>query len=69
MKIGVVFPQTEIGTDSVAIRDFLQAAEELGYHHLSQGPPAGVHWSDCVATQRDDPGCGRPGEPRSLAAF
>lgn len=34
MKIGVVFPQTEIGTDPVAIRDFVQAVEGLGYSHL-----------------------------------
>lgn len=34
MKIGVVFPQTEFPTDPIAIRDFAQAAEALGYHHL-----------------------------------
>src|SRR6266568_2180890 len=34
MRYGVVFPQTEIGKDPAAIRDFAQAAEELGYHHL-----------------------------------
>lgn len=34
MRIGVVFPQTEIGSDPVAIRDYAQAAEQLGYHHL-----------------------------------
>jgi len=34
MHYGVVFPQTEIGKDPSAIRDFAQAAEELGYHHL-----------------------------------
>ena len=34
MKIGVVFPQTEIGEDPVAIRDFAQAAEDLEYTHL-----------------------------------
>jgi probable F420-dependent oxidoreductase len=34
MRIGVVFPQTEIGTDPAAIRDFAQAAEELGYQHM-----------------------------------
>ena len=34
MRYGVVFPQTEIGTDSSAIRDLAQAAEELGYHHI-----------------------------------
>ncbi|MCA9830718.1 MAG: LLM class F420-dependent oxidoreductase [Dehalococcoidia bacterium] len=34
MKIGVVFPQTEIGADPAVIRDFAQAAEALGYTHL-----------------------------------
>ncbi len=33
MKLGVVFPQTEIGSDPAAIRDYAQAAEQLGYHH------------------------------------
>ncbi|HYP39115.1 MAG TPA: LLM class F420-dependent oxidoreductase [Chloroflexia bacterium] len=34
MRIGVVFPQTEIGTDPMVIRDYAQAAEDLGYSHL-----------------------------------
>jgi probable F420-dependent oxidoreductase len=34
MRYGVVFPQTEIGTDPTIIRDFAQAAEELGYDHI-----------------------------------
>jgi probable F420-dependent oxidoreductase len=34
MRIGIVFPQYEIGTDPAAIRDFAQAAEGIGYHHL-----------------------------------
>lgn len=34
MKLGVVFPQTEIGNDPAAIRDYAQAAESLGYNHL-----------------------------------
>ena len=34
MRYGVVFPQTEIGKDPAAIRDFAQGAEELGYHHI-----------------------------------
>jgi probable F420-dependent oxidoreductase len=34
MKLGAVFPTTEIGTDPVAIRDFAQTAEELGYSHI-----------------------------------
>jgi probable F420-dependent oxidoreductase len=34
MQLGVIFPQTEIGTDPKAIRDFVQAAEDMGYEHL-----------------------------------
>jgi len=34
MKLGVVFPQTEIGNDPVVVRDYAQAAEALGYSHL-----------------------------------
>ena len=34
MKLGAVFPQTEIGTDLVAIRDYVQAVEDLGYDYL-----------------------------------
>ena len=34
MRIGVVFPQTEIGADPFYIRDYAQAAEELGYSHI-----------------------------------
>src|SRR5207247_8704409 len=34
MRYGVVFPQTEIGTDPAAIRDYAQAAEGLGYDQI-----------------------------------
>ncbi|HEY8173060.1 MAG TPA: LLM class F420-dependent oxidoreductase [Dehalococcoidia bacterium] len=34
MKFGVVFPQTEIGNDPSVIRDYAQAAEQLGYNHV-----------------------------------
>ena len=34
MKIGVVFPQTEIGNDTAVIRDYAQTAEGLGFTHL-----------------------------------
>jgi probable F420-dependent oxidoreductase len=34
MRFGVVFPQTEIGTDPSVIRDYAQTAEELGYTHI-----------------------------------
>ncbi len=34
MKFGVVFPQTQLGADPAVLRDFVQAAEGMGYHHL-----------------------------------
>ena len=34
MNVGVVFPQTEIGSDPGVVRDFAQAAEALGYSHI-----------------------------------
>ena len=34
MKFGVVFPQTQLGADPAALRDFAQAAEGMGYHHI-----------------------------------
>jgi alkanesulfonate monooxygenase SsuD/methylene tetrahydromethanopterin reductase-like flavin-dependent oxidoreductase (luciferase family) len=34
MQYGVVFPQTEFPSDPLAIKDFAQAAEDLGYQHL-----------------------------------
>jgi alkanesulfonate monooxygenase SsuD/methylene tetrahydromethanopterin reductase-like flavin-dependent oxidoreductase (luciferase family) len=33
-RIGVVFPQTELGGDPGAVRAYGQAAEDLGYRHL-----------------------------------
>lgn len=34
MQIGAVFPQTEFGNDPVAIRDYAQTVEGLGYSHV-----------------------------------
>ncbi len=34
MRFGVVFPQTQLGADPAVLRDFVQAAEGMGYHHL-----------------------------------
>ena len=34
MEIGVIFPQTEIEPDVVAVRDFAQAAQDMGYSYL-----------------------------------
>ncbi len=34
MRLGVIFPQTEIGSDPGGIRDYVQAVESLGYDHM-----------------------------------
>ncbi len=34
MKIGVVFPQTEMKPDPIAIRDYAQTVEGLGFSHM-----------------------------------
>jgi probable F420-dependent oxidoreductase len=34
MKLGVIFPQTEIGTDPLVIKDYGQAIEGLGFAYL-----------------------------------
>jgi probable F420-dependent oxidoreductase len=34
MRVGVVFPQTEIGNDPAAIKDYAQSTEELGFLHV-----------------------------------
>ena len=34
MRVGVVFPQTEIGSDPGAVRDYAQAAEAMDYSHI-----------------------------------
>lgn len=35
MKIGLHFPQAEIGSDFKVIREFVQTAEELGFSHVN----------------------------------
>ncbi|HEY1489240.1 MAG TPA: LLM class F420-dependent oxidoreductase [Micromonosporaceae bacterium] len=52
MQIGVVFPQTELGSDVGAVRAYGQRVEQLGYRHLLVydhvlGADPGVHqgWS------------------------
>lgn len=34
MRVGAVFPQTELGGDPGAVRAYGQRVEELGFHHL-----------------------------------
>jgi probable F420-dependent oxidoreductase len=48
MRIGVVFPQTEIGADVGALRSYAERVEELGFTHLLAydhvlGADPGVH--------------------------
>jgi probable F420-dependent oxidoreductase len=48
VKIGVVFPQTEIGADAGAVRAYAQRVAELGYRHVLAydhvvGADPGVH--------------------------
>ena len=35
MKIGVIFPQTELESDAGAIREYAVAVEEMGFSHIS----------------------------------
>jgi len=35
MRVGVIFPQTEIGTDAGAIRAYCAQVERLGFSHLA----------------------------------
>jgi probable F420-dependent oxidoreductase len=34
LKIGVTFPQNEIGPDPIVLRDYAQAVEDLGFDHI-----------------------------------
>lgn len=34
MRIGVIYPQTEYGSDPLVIKDYAQTAEALGYTHI-----------------------------------
>lgn len=58
MKIGVTFPQTEIGSDPAVLRDYAQAAEDLGYDHLLAydhvvGAEPGAHRPDWRGAYND----------------
>ena len=61
MNIGVVFPQTEFGSDSVAIRDYAQTAEALGYSHI-------LNYDHVVGANPNRPG-GWPGPYTHKDAF
>ncbi|NOR90194.1 MAG: LLM class flavin-dependent oxidoreductase, partial [Anaerolineales bacterium] len=34
MKIGIVYPQTELEPEPTAVRDFAQTVEDLGFTHI-----------------------------------
>ena len=59
MRIGAVFPQTEIGADPAVIRDYVQAVEGLGFDHLTAidhvlgaGVPSGPPWAKFYTRER-----------------
>jgi hypothetical protein len=67
MRIGAVFPQTEIGTDPADIRYWAQEAEALGCHHIL----AYDHVLGAAADTRPGwrgPGSHRPYRTRQLTA-
>ena len=75
MKLGAIFPTTEIGTDPAAMRDWAQAAEELGYDHVivydhvlgavHAGPRAEAAWVPTPsATRSTSRSCCSPISPR-----
>lgn len=35
MRLGTVFPQTDLGADPIAIKEFIQGIEDLGFDHLT----------------------------------
>ena len=49
MKIGAVFPQTEIGSDPTNIREYTQAIEEMGFDYL-------LIYDHVLGTNADRPG-------------
>ena len=57
MQLGVIFPQTEIGADRKAVRDFVQAAESIAtvlvvkgvLYIFSSAPPGVAMASDASA--------------------
>jgi probable F420-dependent oxidoreductase len=56
VRFGAVFPTTEIGNDPIAVRDYAQAAEALGYARLT----AYDHVLGVDLADREPPLVGRP---------
>src|SRR5919202_1364173 len=65
-RIGATFPQTEIGADPAAIRDYAQAVEEMGFDHIvvydhvvganvNRPDRQGRRWAYTSATQFHEP--------------
>lgn len=59
MRVGAVFPQTEIGADPAVIRDYVQAVEGLGFDHLTAidhvlgaRVPSGPPWAKFYTRER-----------------
>lgn len=71
MKFGISYPDAEIGTDRIVIRDFAQAVEEMGYNHISthdhviQSPTPRESWEMAKFYTTDFP----HHEPLTVMAF
>ena len=52
MKFSISFPQKDIGNDPLAIRDFVQAAEEMGYARMTFVD----HVLGAPSARKDEPG-------------
>ena len=59
MRVGAIFPQTGIGADPAVIRDYVQAAEGLGFDHLTAidhvlgaRAPSGPPWAKFHTRER-----------------
>lgn len=54
MRVGVVFPQTELGGDVGAVRAYGEAVGPLGYRHEGRDPSS-IGMEGRVEWQPDDP--------------
>ena len=70
MKIGVIFPQIEFGTDPALIREYAVSAEKLGYSHiLAYDHVLGVNPERPVIGKARTPTKTRSGEPFVLFSY
>ena len=76
MKIGVVFPQTEIGTDAGGVREYAQSVEKIGFCHIltfdhviPRSAGGRTEWSNIVTACRPCNGRKRDRTPDESGMF